>query len=157
MSPIFPGPRKFAIQNEVFKVGDVVQAKVLTVDQENEKFTLGIKQLNDDPGLVCAHNLSRWLQCQGQDHQHNGFRPLCGSRGKALKALSTFPELAGKRQAHCRKTSRKARKSWPRLSTSAATSAALAFNQGHPRRGKPQAQGIPCRPAGKQARALATC
>jgi small subunit ribosomal protein S1 len=30
-------------------VGDVVQAKVLTVDQENEKFTLGIKQLTEDP------------------------------------------------------------------------------------------------------------
>ena len=30
-------------------MGDVVQAKVLTVDQENEKFTLGIKQLVEDP------------------------------------------------------------------------------------------------------------
>jgi Ribosomal protein S1 len=26
-----------------------VQAKVLTVDQENEKFTLGVKQLSEDP------------------------------------------------------------------------------------------------------------
>jgi small subunit ribosomal protein S1 len=30
-------------------VGDSVQAKVLTVDKENEKFTLGVKQLTEDP------------------------------------------------------------------------------------------------------------
>ncbi|MBD5553137.1 MAG: 30S ribosomal protein S1 [Desulfovibrio sp.] len=41
--------KKIRHPNEVFKVGDTVQAKVLTVDQENEKFTLGIKQLADDP------------------------------------------------------------------------------------------------------------
>ncbi|MDR3176005.1 MAG: 30S ribosomal protein S1 [Desulfovibrio sp.] len=34
---------------EVYQVGDVVQAKVITVDQDNEKFTLGIKQLTEDP------------------------------------------------------------------------------------------------------------
>ncbi|MDR2801529.1 MAG: 30S ribosomal protein S1 [Desulfovibrio sp.] len=34
---------------EIYQVGDVVQAKVITVDQENEKFTLGIKQLTEDP------------------------------------------------------------------------------------------------------------
>jgi small subunit ribosomal protein S1 len=33
----------------MFQVGDTVQAKVLTVDKENEKFTLGIKQLSEDP------------------------------------------------------------------------------------------------------------
>lgn len=41
--------KKVRHPNEIYKVGDVVQAKVLTVDQENEKFTLGIKQLTDDP------------------------------------------------------------------------------------------------------------
>lgn len=41
--------KKIRHPNEIYKVGDVVQAKVLTVDQENEKFTLGIKQLTDDP------------------------------------------------------------------------------------------------------------
>ncbi len=41
--------KKVRHPNEMFKVGDVVQAKVLTVDQENEKFTLGIKQLVEDP------------------------------------------------------------------------------------------------------------
>ncbi|MEG2140249.1 MAG: 30S ribosomal protein S1 [Bilophila sp.] len=41
--------KKIRHPNELFKVGDTVQAKVLTVDQESEKFTLGIKQLADDP------------------------------------------------------------------------------------------------------------
>ncbi len=41
--------KKVRHPNEMYKVGDTVQAKVLTVDQENEKFTLGVKQLVDDP------------------------------------------------------------------------------------------------------------
>ena len=41
--------KKIRHPSEVYKVGDTVQAKVLTVDQENEKFTLGIKQLVEDP------------------------------------------------------------------------------------------------------------
>ncbi len=41
--------KKVRHPNEMFKTGDIVQAKVLTVDQESEKFTLGIKQLVDDP------------------------------------------------------------------------------------------------------------
>ena len=41
--------KKLRHPGEMYKVGDVVQAKVLTVDQENEKFTLGMKQLAEDP------------------------------------------------------------------------------------------------------------
>lgn len=41
--------KKIRHPNELYQVGDTVQAKVLTVDQESEKFTLGIKQLHDDP------------------------------------------------------------------------------------------------------------
>ncbi len=41
--------KKVRHPGEMFKVGDVVRAKVLTVDKQNEKFTLGIKQLADDP------------------------------------------------------------------------------------------------------------
>ncbi len=41
--------KKIRHPSEVYKSGDVVQAKVLTVDKENEKFTLGIKQLKEDP------------------------------------------------------------------------------------------------------------
>ncbi len=41
--------KKLRHPSEMFKVGDLVQAKVLTVDQDSEKFTLGMKQLSDDP------------------------------------------------------------------------------------------------------------
>jgi small subunit ribosomal protein S1 len=41
--------KKIRHPNELYQVGDTVQAKVLTVDQENEKFTLGVKQLHEDP------------------------------------------------------------------------------------------------------------
>lgn len=41
--------KKIRHPSEAYQVGDMVQAKVLTVDQENEKFTLGIKQLTEDP------------------------------------------------------------------------------------------------------------
>ncbi len=41
--------KKIRHPGEMYKGGDTVQAKVLTVDKENEKFTLGVKQLNEDP------------------------------------------------------------------------------------------------------------
>jgi small subunit ribosomal protein S1 len=41
--------KKIRHPSEVYKVGDTIQAKVLTVDKENEKFTLGVKQLSEDP------------------------------------------------------------------------------------------------------------
>jgi len=40
--------------SEVYKKGDVVQAKVLDIDKENERFSLGIKQLADDPWKTVA-------------------------------------------------------------------------------------------------------
>ncbi len=40
--------------SEVYKKGDVVQAKVLDIDKENERFSLGIKQLQDDPWKTVA-------------------------------------------------------------------------------------------------------
>lgn len=43
--------KKIRHPSELYKVGDVVRAKVLTMDKDNEKFTLGIKQLSDDPWL----------------------------------------------------------------------------------------------------------
>ncbi len=35
--------------SEIFKKGDVVKAVVLNIDRENERFSLGLKQLNSDP------------------------------------------------------------------------------------------------------------
>jgi small subunit ribosomal protein S1 len=41
--------------SEVFKKGDVVQAIVLEIDKNNERFSLGIKQLQADPWETVAH------------------------------------------------------------------------------------------------------
>ena len=37
--------------SEVYKKGDDVEARVLNIDRDNERFSLGIKQLSDDPWL----------------------------------------------------------------------------------------------------------
>ncbi|MEW5774220.1 MAG: 30S ribosomal protein S1 [Thermodesulfobacteriota bacterium] len=41
--------KKVRHPGEIYKTGDTVRAKVLTVDKDNEKFTLGVKQLAEDP------------------------------------------------------------------------------------------------------------
>jgi small subunit ribosomal protein S1 len=40
--------------NEIFKKGDLVQAIVLDIDKDNERFSLGIKQLQADPWQTVA-------------------------------------------------------------------------------------------------------
>ncbi len=42
--------------SELYKKGDEVEARVLNIDRENERFSLGIKQLKEDP----------WLSVQGR-------------------------------------------------------------------------------------------
>jgi small subunit ribosomal protein S1 len=46
--------KKVKHPSELYKKGDVVEAKVLGVSVENERFSLGIKQLNPDPWQVVA-------------------------------------------------------------------------------------------------------
>ncbi len=41
--------RKINHPSEVLKKGDVVEARVLSIDKENQRVSLGIKQLGDDP------------------------------------------------------------------------------------------------------------
>lgn len=40
--------------SELYKKGDLVQAKVLDIDKTNERFSLGIKQLDEDPWKTVA-------------------------------------------------------------------------------------------------------
>lgn len=42
---------------DVFKKGDEVQAKVLQIDSENERFSLGIKQMTEDPWIQAAKDM----------------------------------------------------------------------------------------------------
>ena len=45
----FSWTRKNINLNEEFKIGDKIKAVVLSVDKENQKFCLGVKQLEEDP------------------------------------------------------------------------------------------------------------
>ena len=40
--------------SEIYKKGDVLQAIVLDIDKDNERFSLGVKQLQDDPWMTVA-------------------------------------------------------------------------------------------------------
>ncbi len=51
--------------NEIFKKGDLVQAIVLDIDKENERFSLGIKQLQDDPWQTVAERYEVGKQITG--------------------------------------------------------------------------------------------
>jgi small subunit ribosomal protein S1 len=46
--------RRIKHPSELFKKGDVVQAIVLDIEKDNERFSLGIKQLQDDPWASVA-------------------------------------------------------------------------------------------------------
>ncbi len=46
--------RRIKHPSEVYKKGDTVQSKVLDIDKGNERFSLGIKQLHDDPWKTVA-------------------------------------------------------------------------------------------------------
>ncbi len=65
---------------DLYKKGDEIEAKVLQIDTKNERFSLGIKQLTDDPWLDLAKKMS------------------AGSRGKGkvtkLTDFGAFVELA---------------------------------------------------------------
>jgi small subunit ribosomal protein S1 len=45
----FSWTRKNINPADVYKIGDVIKATVLAVDRDNQKFSLGIKQLEEDP------------------------------------------------------------------------------------------------------------
>ncbi|MBM4286167.1 MAG: 30S ribosomal protein S1 [Deltaproteobacteria bacterium] len=48
--------KRFKHPSEIFKKGQVVQAKVLHIDKENERFSLSIKELNPNPWQTIDHD-----------------------------------------------------------------------------------------------------
>ncbi len=51
---------------ELFKKGDIVEAVVLNIDVENERFTLGIKQLSQDPWDTLSERLPVGSRVKGK-------------------------------------------------------------------------------------------
>ncbi|MFQ5541783.1 MAG: 30S ribosomal protein S1 [Candidatus Binatia bacterium] len=58
--------KKIKHPSELYKKGDVVEAKVLGIDIENERFSLGIKQLEADPWEVIAERNPVGSRVEGQ-------------------------------------------------------------------------------------------
>jgi small subunit ribosomal protein S1 len=58
--------KKVKHPSELFKKGDIVEAKVLGVNVENERFSLGIKQLATDPWKVIAERFPVGTRIKGQ-------------------------------------------------------------------------------------------
>jgi len=58
--------KKIKHPSELFKKGDIVEAKVLGINVENERFSLGIKQLATDPWKVVADRHPVGSKIKGQ-------------------------------------------------------------------------------------------
>jgi small subunit ribosomal protein S1 len=51
---------------DVYKKGDEVEAKILQIDTEGEKFSLGIKQLEEDPWILASKELPPGTKASGE-------------------------------------------------------------------------------------------
>jgi small subunit ribosomal protein S1 len=58
--------KKIKHPSELYKKGDIVEAKVLGINVENERFSLGIKQMNPDPWQVVASHHPVGSKIKGQ-------------------------------------------------------------------------------------------
>ena len=58
--------KKIKHPSELYKKGDIVEAKVLGVNVENERFSLGIKQMTPDPWKVVADKYPVGSKIKGQ-------------------------------------------------------------------------------------------
>jgi small subunit ribosomal protein S1 len=58
--------KKIKHPSELYKKGDIVEAKVLGVNVENERFSLGIKQIAPDPWKVVADKYPVGSRVKGQ-------------------------------------------------------------------------------------------
>ena len=58
--------KKIKHPSELYKKGDIVEAKVLGVDVQNERFSLGIKQLTSDPWKLIAERYPVGSKVKGE-------------------------------------------------------------------------------------------
>lgn len=58
--------KKIKHPSELYKKGDIVEARVLGVNVENERFSLGIKQLTTDPWKIIAEHYPVGSKVKGQ-------------------------------------------------------------------------------------------
>lgn len=148
--------KKIRHPNELFKVGDTVQAKVLTVDQESEKFTLGIKQLTEDPwtNVPTAYPVGGLVKGIITNITDFG---LFVEVEEGIEGLVHVSELSNKKVKTPAELYKEARKSRPRSFTSALKIAASASPSSSSRtRKNARSPANTAVPAPKPARASAT-
>ena len=58
--------KKFNHPKEAFKKGQVVEAKVLYTDAENQRISLGLKQMDEDPWPELSERYSPGTECEGK-------------------------------------------------------------------------------------------
>ena len=81
---------------EVYKVGDEIKAVVLSVDVANEKVSLGIKQLEQDPWKDVAERFPIGSQCDVKITKLTGFGAFV-ELDKNIEGLIHISELSTKR------------------------------------------------------------
>ena len=78
---------------ELFKKGDEVEAVVLNIDVENERFSLGIKQLQPDPWTTLAER-TRWAPGSRARSPRSPTSAPSWSSSRASRAWCTSPRCA---------------------------------------------------------------
>ncbi len=76
--------------NTLFKKGDEIDCMVLSIDKSAEKFSLGIKQLTDDPWQAVASKVSSRHPREGQSDEGCRVWNLPRSRTGRRRALACF-------------------------------------------------------------------
>jgi small subunit ribosomal protein S1 len=69
----FSWTRKINHPSEMFKKGDELQAMVLSIDADNKKISLGIKQLSEDPWLTVHDKFKQDQEIEGKVTKVTGF------------------------------------------------------------------------------------
>ena len=88
-------PGETAIRN--YKKGEEVRAKILTIDSERERISLGIKQLEDDPYLTFLDDCDPSQPIQGKITSKDDKRLLVELDKDIVGSLKNFGDAASMR------------------------------------------------------------
>ena len=83
--------KKVKHPSELYKKGDIVEAKVLGINVENERFSLGIKQTGSRSLEGGGRSPSGGLEDQRAGYQRAGFRSFRAHRGRGRRVDSCLP------------------------------------------------------------------
>lgn len=88
--------KKVSHPSEMLKIGDKVEAIVLSIDRESRKITLGIKQMTDNPWESIEKSLPVGTRVKGKVVKVTAFGAFVELEGSGLEALVHVTELTNK-------------------------------------------------------------